>query len=107
MSGRPRTGAPLAVTLMIAGVLFGAPAIAPAAPSAGQPAIDAVGAVGITVADLDRSVAFYRDVLSFSVAKQEEATGAPVEQLEGVFGAHVRSARLELGSEAIVLVIGL
>jgi catechol 2,3-dioxygenase-like lactoylglutathione lyase family enzyme len=105
MNRRPRTGVPLgtALALVIASVFFGAPTIAPAASSAGQPAIDAVGAVGITVGDLERSVAFYRDVLSFSVVKQEEATGAPLEQLEGVFGAHVRSARLELGSEAVVL----
>jgi len=75
---------------------------APAAPAA-RPAVDAVGAVGITVGDLDRSVAFYRDVLSFVVIKQEEKVGAPLEQLESVFGAHVRSARLELGDEAIVL----
>ena len=103
MNQRPRTGAPLAVALAIAGVSFGAPAVATAAPPAGQPAVDAVGAVGITVGDLDRSVAFYRDVLSFTVVRQEEAAGAPLEQLEGVFGAHVRSVRLELGNEAIVL----
>ena len=35
-----------------------------AVPSAAQ-TIDAVEAVGITVADLDRSVAFYREVLDF------------------------------------------
>jgi catechol 2,3-dioxygenase-like lactoylglutathione lyase family enzyme len=73
-------------------------------PAFAAPAIDAVGAVGITVADLDRSIAFYRDVLSFRVVKEEESTGAPLEELEGVFGAHTRSARLELGSEAIVLI---
>lgn len=105
MNRRPRMGASRGTTLVlvIATVFFGASAIAPAATPAGPPAIDAVGPVGITVADLERSVAFYRDVLSFSVVKQEEATGAPLEQLEGVFGAHVRSARLDLGSEAIVL----
>jgi len=65
--------------------------------------IDAVGAVGITVGDLDRSVAFYRDVLAFRVVAEEESSGGSLEQLEGVFGAHVRSARLELGREAIVL----
>ncbi|HVT10616.1 MAG TPA: VOC family protein [Polyangia bacterium] len=67
------------------------------------PAVEGVGAIGVTVSDLDRSIAFYRDVLSFKVVRQDEATGAPVERLEGVFGAHTRSARLQLGGESIVL----
>jgi len=86
-----------AACLAMAGGAARAAATATAAP------IDAVGAIGITVGDLDRSVAFYRDVLAFRVVAEEESSGAPLEQLEGVFGAHVRSARLELGSEAIVL----
>jgi catechol 2,3-dioxygenase-like lactoylglutathione lyase family enzyme len=86
---------------LIAVAIGAFPLAARAAPA--RPAVEAVGAVGITVGDLDRSVAFYRDVLSFRVVAQDEATGEPLEQLEGVFGAHVRSARLELGSEAIVL----
>jgi catechol 2,3-dioxygenase-like lactoylglutathione lyase family enzyme len=71
--------------------------------AAEAPLVTSVGTIGITVSDLDRSIAFYRDVLTFSVADEREASGPSVEQLEGVFGAHVRSARLGLGSEAIVL----
>jgi catechol 2,3-dioxygenase-like lactoylglutathione lyase family enzyme len=71
--------------------------------ASGAPAISSVGAVGVTVADLDRSIAFYRDVLAFKVTRREELAGAGVERLEGVFGARVRSARLELGAEAVVL----
>jgi len=67
------------------------------------PAIEAVGAVGLTVRDLERSIAFYRDVLTFKVIQQEEKTGQALERLEGVFGAHVRSARLQLGDEIVVL----
>jgi len=67
------------------------------------PAIEEVGAIGLTVSDLDRAVAFYRDVLAFKVVQQEEEVGASWERLEGVFGAHLRSARLQLGSETIVL----
>ncbi|HEX2659103.1 MAG TPA: VOC family protein [Polyangia bacterium] len=73
------------------------------AASPAEPLVDAVDAVGITVGDLDRSIAFFRDVLSFSVAEPEESSGPAVEQLTGVFGAHVRSARLRLGEQAIVL----
>jgi catechol 2,3-dioxygenase-like lactoylglutathione lyase family enzyme len=67
------------------------------------PLVTGVGTIGITVSDLDRSIAFYRDVLAFSVAGTDEATGPSVERVQGVFGAHVRRARLELGDEAIVL----
>jgi catechol 2,3-dioxygenase-like lactoylglutathione lyase family enzyme len=89
---------------LLAAAMVGALGLAGAvALGAPAPAVEAVGAVGITVGDLDRSVAFYRDVLSFKVVADDEATGAALEQLEGVFGAHVRSARLELGGEAIVL----
>jgi len=74
-----------------------------ASPATPAPLVEAVEAVGITVGELDRSIAFYRDVLGFSVAQQEESSGATLERLTGVFGAHVRSARLVLGEQAIVL----
>ena len=99
--------APVAALAMVTAFAF-AIAVAPAASSAaakdgGPSVVEAVGAVGLTVADLDRSIAFYRDVLSFSVVDQEEKLGPELEKLEGVFGAHVRSARLKLGAEEIVL----
>ncbi len=97
---RPGLG-PAVLAVLALGILCLAGALAFAAPA--RPAVEAVGAVGFTIADLDRSVAFYRDVLAFKVVAEEEAIGAPLEQLEGVFGAHVKTARLELGSEAIVL----
>ena len=80
-----------------------APASGAGAKDGGPNAVEAVGAVGLTVADLDRSIRFYRDVLSFNVVGQTETLGPELEQLEGVFGAHVRSARLKLGAEEIVL----
>jgi catechol 2,3-dioxygenase-like lactoylglutathione lyase family enzyme len=95
-------GTSLVAALSLGAIWF---AVATAAGATPRATVDAVGAVGITVSDLDRSVAFYRDVLSFKVTAEDEAAAGPVEQLEGVFGAHVRSARLELGpgKEAIVL----
>ena len=83
-------------------------ALAPAASRAvtadrGPGPVQAVGPIGLTVSDLDRSVAFYRDVLSFTPVAQEEKLGPELERLEGVFGAHVRSARLRLGAEEVVL----
>ena len=67
------------------------------------PLVEAVGPIGITVGDLDRSMAFYRDVLGFSAVQQEESSGPELERLTGVFAAHVRRARLVLGQQAIVL----
>lgn len=65
--------------------------------------IASVGSIGITVADLDRAVAFYTRVLSFEVVERREVSGRPFELLSGVFGARARSARLRLDREEIEL----
>jgi len=62
-----------------------------------------VESVGLTVSDLDRSVAFFRDVLTFELVATEEHEGAAHEALEGVFGLHTRVARLRLGDELLEL----
>lgn len=67
------------------------------------PAVNAVDSIGLTVSDLDRSIAFYRDVLSFEKISECEASGDEYERLTGVFGAHSRIARMRLGSETIEL----
>ncbi|NJN50819.1 MAG: glyoxalase [Gammaproteobacteria bacterium] len=64
----------------------------------------AVDAIGITVDDADRSMAFYRDVLSFEVVADREVTGDDYEHLFGVFGARVRMVRMRLGTEFIELI---
>jgi catechol 2,3-dioxygenase-like lactoylglutathione lyase family enzyme len=69
---------------------------------AGGP-VEAVGAIGITVADLDRASAFYRDVLGFTVEPAVEVAGDDYERLQGVFGLRMRVARLRLGAETIEL----
>jgi catechol 2,3-dioxygenase-like lactoylglutathione lyase family enzyme len=76
------------------------------APSASAPpglSAQAVESIGVTVSDLDRSVAFFKDVLTFEVAGQWEQSGRETELLTGVFGARTRTARLKLGDEAIEL----
>ena len=65
------------------------------------PLVQAVGCVGLTVSDLDRSVAFYTEVLAFRRVHEREVAGEPWEQLAGVFGLRTRSARLELGAECL------
>lgn len=85
----------------------GAPDVAPAPEGVRLPPLDAahgVVCVGMTVSDLGRSVAFYRDVLGFEpVAGPAEAAGEGVERLTGVFGARARTARLRLGAELLEL----
>ena len=66
-------------------------------------AAQAVDAVGMTVANLERSKAFFQEVLSFTVEREYEAAGREIELLTGVFGARTRTARLTLGQEAIEL----
>ena len=63
----------------------------------------AVDAIGMTVADMDRALAFYTRVLPFVKIADQEFSGRPYELLSGVFGARTRVARLRLGSEEIEL----
>jgi len=67
------------------------------------PLIRAVGCVGLTVSDADRSVDFYTRVLSFEKTAEVEQAGEPLEQLEGVFGARTRTVRVQLGRECLDL----
>jgi len=64
----------------------------------------AVDSVGIVVSDLDRSVDFFTNVLTFEKVGEHEVLGEQVEHFEGVFGARVRTARLHLGDESIDLI---
>jgi len=65
--------------------------------------VSAVGPIGITVSDLDRSVAFYTDVLGFEKRDEKEVVGPEYERLVGVFGMRARIATLALGGETIEL----
>ena len=67
--------------------------------------VEAVGAIGITVSDLDRASAFYRDVLGFTVEPAVEVAGGDYEHLQGVFGlrmrvktANIAAMRVECGA---------
>jgi catechol 2,3-dioxygenase-like lactoylglutathione lyase family enzyme len=62
-----------------------------------------VDSVGMTVSNLDRSVAFFRDVLTFELLDQFEDAGRDTELLTGVFGARTRTARMRLGTEILEL----
>lgn len=66
-------------------------------------AVQAVAMVGLTVADMDRSVEFYSTVLDFQKVSDDELVGQPYEALEGVFGVRLRVVRLRLGEEYLQL----
>jgi len=67
------------------------------------PVADAVVAIGMTVSDMDRAVAFYAGVLSFEKFSDVEVIGREYEHLQGVFGLRMRVVRLRLGDESIEL----
>ena len=62
-----------------------------------------VDAIGITVSEMNRSVKFYSEVLGFKKVSDVELVGREYEQLEGIFGLHIRVVRMQLGEEFIEL----
>ena len=67
------------------------------------PLVERVGAIGMTVSDMDASVDFYSRVLSFEKVSDVEVTGEDYERLQGVFGLRMRVVRMKLGDEFIEL----
>src|SRR5437667_1678195 len=70
---------------------------------AGQSIVKSVDAVGMTVADMDRSVEFFSKVLSFEKVSDIEVAGSEYERLQGVFGVRMKIVRMKLGDEIIEL----
>jgi catechol 2,3-dioxygenase-like lactoylglutathione lyase family enzyme len=67
------------------------------------PLVRAVVKIGMTVTDLDRSVGFFHDVLSFKKVSEREVLGKEWEQETGVFGLRCRIAEMKLGDETLEL----
>jgi catechol 2,3-dioxygenase-like lactoylglutathione lyase family enzyme len=76
---------------------------AAAAAFAGEPG-RTVDTVAMTVADMDRSVSFYTEVLTFARVSDVEVAGPEYEHLDGVFGLRMRIVRLRLGDEYLTLI---
>jgi catechol 2,3-dioxygenase-like lactoylglutathione lyase family enzyme len=64
---------------------------------------EAVAMVGLTVGDMDRSIAFYTSVLDFQKMSDDEVAGSAYEELEGISGVRMRVVRLRLGGEYLQL----
>jgi catechol 2,3-dioxygenase-like lactoylglutathione lyase family enzyme len=73
-------------------------------PVRAQQTVDGVDAIGISVSDMTRSLAFYTEVLDFKQVSQSEQSGDAYEHLTGVFGLHIKVVRLQLGAEFIELI---
>jgi catechol 2,3-dioxygenase-like lactoylglutathione lyase family enzyme len=70
---------------------------------ADTPLVTAVDIVGMTVSDMDRSIDFFTNVLTFEKTSDVEVAGEAYERLEGVFGLRTRVVRMRLGEESIEL----
>jgi len=90
-----------ALLVAVAFVVWWLPSAAPRAAS--RPTATSVAAVGMTVSNMDRSVAFFRDVLTFEPISDLEVAGAEYDRLQGVFGTRMRIVRMRLGDEQIEL----
>ncbi len=67
------------------------------------PQVKQVGAIGMTVSDMDKSVEFYSRVLLFEKVSDVEVAGEDYERLQGLFGLRMRVVRMKLGEELIEL----
>ena len=66
--------------------------------------VTAMTAIGFTVSDMNRSVAFYRDVLTFTPISDVDVDGPEYDQLWGVFGVRARVVRMQLGEQRLELI---
>ena len=73
------------------------------APDAEAGRVREVGAIGLTVSNMERSVAFYRDVLGFEKTSGAEMAGPAYEDLTGLACLRARVVSMQLGAEHIEL----
>jgi catechol 2,3-dioxygenase-like lactoylglutathione lyase family enzyme len=88
--------------MVVALVALGAP-YGLRANEAKQPLVTAVAAVEMTVGDLDRSMAFYSTVLSFTKVSERDKGGANYQELLDLPGAKARTVQMRLGREVVAL----
>ena len=73
------------------------------APIAAPAAVREVGAIGLTVGDLDRAVEFYTKILPFEKVSESKTAPGAADELLGLSRTQLRSAELKLGDERIRL----
>jgi catechol 2,3-dioxygenase-like lactoylglutathione lyase family enzyme len=65
--------------------------------------INAVELVGITVAEMERSIYFYTTILCFQKISDHQVSGVEVDQFYGLSDVHLRVVKLQLGDESFEL----
>lgn len=65
--------------------------------------ITTINHVGISVANMDRSIGFYRDVLGMQLVRQRTFSGEQYENILGLEGARGKLALLQAGSMRLEL----
>lgn len=59
---------------------------------------------GLVVKDLEKSVAFYRDVVGLTLADRRERTGGPISQILGYENTHILIADMKFGQHTLELI---
>ena len=95
---RPRFS-PVAILVCTLLGLLAAPVFSQAPPES----VSAVGSIGITVGDLDRSVKFFTDVLMFEKVSQANLSSDEFARVQGLPWPRASVAKLRLGDEFIEL----
>jgi hypothetical protein len=95
---RPRLEKLLGTSILIA-ALF----LFPFSPAAAQPKVLGVASIGMTVSEMDRSVEFFSQVLTFKKVSETEFHSEQYDRLVGIFGIRVRVVKMKLGQEMIEL----
>jgi catechol 2,3-dioxygenase-like lactoylglutathione lyase family enzyme len=90
-----------ALLLLVAALALAVPPAAAQGPAGAASA--AVDAIALTVADADRSAAFFEQVLGFERVSEVEVEGGAWESFQSVFPLRLRVVRLRLGDEALEL----
>ena len=90
----------LAFVLILAVLLLPCAVLAQEAPS---PLVQGVGPIEITVSDMDRTLKFYSEVLSFEKVSDQTVRDTNYLRLEGASASGVRVVRMRLGDEYIEL----
>ena len=102
LKSRPAAAASLLAAALAITPLAWSSGLRASAPATLSP-VEGIDSVGFTVSNMDRSIAFYTEVLTFRKISDIESSGREFELLTGVFGARARLVRLALGDEQIEL----
>ena len=99
VSALPRTAF---LTIGLAAVVWCVP-VAHTLTAVSPPLVESVEAIGMSVSNMEQSVAFFSDVLTFEKTSDIEVAGGEYERLQGLFGIRMRIVRMRLGNEQIEL----